>query len=81
MTVSGCGGYTAGAGAGDETDLQQVRFDNVLKSVAFLAEAGGEGLDAGGTAVISGHQASQISTVEIVKSQFVYFLDTQGGIG
>ena len=50
MVVGGLGGLAALAGADDEADLEQVRFDHVFEGVAFLVHGGGEGVDARGAA-------------------------------
>ena len=66
--IGGVGGDSSGAGAGDETDLEEVGFDDVFEGVAFFAEGGRECFDAGGTSVIGGDEGFEEVAVELVES-------------
>jgi hypothetical protein len=75
MFAGGMGSGAALPGAGDKTDLEEVGFDHVFESIAFLTESGGEGFDAGGAAVIGGDQGFKESAVEAVQAQVINFFN------
>jgi len=81
VLIGGVGGDASGAGAGEEADLEEEGFDDVFEGVSFFAEGGGEGVDAGGAAVVGDDEGFEEVAVELVEAEGVDFFDFEGGVG
>lgn len=80
MVAGGAGDLAAAFGAADETDLEEVRLDDVFERIAFFAEGGGDGLDARRPAVIDLDQRPHERPVQVVQSQRVDAFHRQGAV-
>ena len=78
VVVGSPGGAAALLGAGDEGVLEQIGFDDVDEGFGFLAHGGGDGLDAGGAAVVDLDQGADEQAVLFVEAAVVDALEFQG---
>src|SRR6202034_4468982 len=78
MLIGQGGGNAAARGAVDEAELHEVRLVDGFDSILFLAEGGGEGIEADGTAGIFLHDREHEAAINLIEAVLV---DAEHGEG